>query len=208
MPMTTADASLRQAAIGLQARFPEHLSLFTCGRGRLSNLTIHCARRASNHPSSSITLTPCFSRLLELRAGAGAGDDEVGLLRHRARDLGAEPLGHRLRLVAGHLLQRAGEDHGLAGDRRVDAAASAGSRRDLARAARRASPRLCSSSKKSTSASATISPMPSIEVDLAQRLRVAVRPLRARSSRRLSKVPKWRARSRALVSPTWRMPSA
>ena len=55
----------------------------------------------------------------ELRAGARTGHHVVGLLRHRARDLRAQPLGHRLGLVARHLLQRAGEHHGLAGDRRV-----------------------------------------------------------------------------------------
>src|SRR5258708_107270 len=57
--------------------------------------------------------------LCEFRAGAGTGDHVIRLLRHRARSLGAEPLGHGLGLVARHLLQRAGEDDGLAGDRRV-----------------------------------------------------------------------------------------
>src|SRR4051812_16558367 len=59
-----------------------------------------------------------FGRLLELGAGTWAGDDEVGLLRHRAGNLGAEPLGHRLRLLARHPLERTGEHNGLAGDRR------------------------------------------------------------------------------------------
>src|SRR5580704_16982772 len=36
--------------------------------------------------------------LVELGAGAGSGDHVVVLLRHRRRDLGAEALGHRLRL--------------------------------------------------------------------------------------------------------------
>src|SRR5258705_3495782 len=58
-------------------------------------------------------------RLAKLRAGAGAGDHIVGLLRHRARDLGAEPLGHGFGLVAGHLFERAGEDHGLARHYRI-----------------------------------------------------------------------------------------
>src|ERR1043165_7548917 len=40
-------------------------------------------------------------------------------LRHRARGLGAEPLGHRLGLVAGHLLERAGEYDSLPGDHRA-----------------------------------------------------------------------------------------
>ncbi len=41
-------------------------------------------------------LDPQFPRLGELRAGAGSGDDEVGLGRDRARDLGSEPLGDAL----------------------------------------------------------------------------------------------------------------
>src|SRR5262249_41900297 len=56
-------------------------------------------------------------RARELRAGARAGDHVVGLLRDRARSLGAEPLGHGFRLLAGHLFERAGEHHGLAGYR-------------------------------------------------------------------------------------------
>src|SRR5260370_19362875 len=51
--------------------------------------------------------------LAELRAGAGAGDHVVDLLRHRARDLGAQPFRHGFRLVAGRLFERAGEDHSL-----------------------------------------------------------------------------------------------
>ena len=52
---------------------------------------------------------------VELGAGAGAGDDDVRLLGHRARHLGPEALGHGLGLLARHLLQRAREDHRLAG---------------------------------------------------------------------------------------------
>jgi MFS transporter, DHA1 family, multidrug resistance protein len=54
----------------------------------------------------------------KLGAGAGAGDDEVGLLRHRARHLRPQPLRHRLGLLPRHPLQRPGEHHRLAGDRR------------------------------------------------------------------------------------------
>ena len=61
---------------------------------------------------------PSSGRLLELRAGAGAGDDQVGLGRDRARGLGAELLGLRLGLVAREGFEAAGEDDGLAGDRR------------------------------------------------------------------------------------------
>ena len=42
----------------------------------------------------------------ELGAGARPGHDVIGLLRHRARRLGAEPLGRGLGLLARHLLQR------------------------------------------------------------------------------------------------------
>ena len=86
-------------------------------------------------------------RLAELRARARAGHHVVGLLRHRARDLGAEALGHRLGLVARHLFQGAGEHHGLAGDRGV--ASPAARRRGCARArsSRSTMPRLCSSRK-------------------------------------------------------------
>ena len=72
-----------------------------------------------NHASSSITSTPSSAAFLSFEAGAGAGDHEVGLGGDRARHLGAEALGHRLRLVARHANERAGEHHRLAGDRRV-----------------------------------------------------------------------------------------
>src|SRR5580700_599286 len=62
-------------------------------------------------------LDPQFPRLGEFRAGAGSGDDKIGLGRDRARDLGPQPLGDRLGLVAGHLFQRAREDDGLPGER-------------------------------------------------------------------------------------------
>src|SRR6516164_8823035 len=62
-----------------------------------------------------------FARLVELAPGAWPGDEVIGLLRHRARYLGAEPFGHGLGLIAGHLLERAGEYHGLAGDRGIAA---------------------------------------------------------------------------------------
>src|SRR5262245_7275997 len=57
----------------------------------------------------------------ELGAGAGTRDYIVGLLRYRARGLGAEPLRHRLGLIPRHLLKRAGENDGLAGDDRIRA---------------------------------------------------------------------------------------
>ena len=62
---------------------------------------------------------PRVSRLGELRAGAGAGHHVIRLFRNRAGDLGAQTLGHGLGFVARHLLQRAGEDDGLPGNRRI-----------------------------------------------------------------------------------------
>ena len=88
-------------------------------RGCDGNLLCRVTAPASSHSSSVSTLTPCFLRLCRASSRRRAGDDIVGLLRHRAGGLGAEPLGHRLRLVARHLFQRAGEHHGLAGDGRI-----------------------------------------------------------------------------------------
>ena len=64
------------------------------------------------------TVTPASRALVSLEPASAAGDHVVGLLRDRAGDLGAEPLGQRLGLGACHLLQRAGEHHRLVGDRR------------------------------------------------------------------------------------------
>ncbi len=55
--------------------------------------------------------TAQFRRLGALRPRPRPGNDQVGLLRDRARDLGPHRLGPRLGLGPGHLLQRAGEDH-------------------------------------------------------------------------------------------------
>src|SRR6202163_3959677 len=55
----------------------------------------------------------------ELGAGTRPRDHIIRLLRYRARRLGPETLGLGLGLVARHLFQRAGEDHGLAGNRRA-----------------------------------------------------------------------------------------
>src|SRR5882757_9988337 len=60
-----------------------------------------------------------FARLGELGAGILTGDDIIGLLRYRARDLGAETLRHRLGFVAGEFRQRPREHHRLAGNRRA-----------------------------------------------------------------------------------------
>ena len=129
--------------------------------------------------SSSMTSTPSSRACLSFEPAPGPGDDEVGLLRHRARDLGAEPLGQRLGLVAGHLLQRAGEDHGLAGDRRMRRRRRASAATvDLAPAARRAASQLCGSAKKSRSRSATdvADAVDGVEVVLGASPRVARRP--------------------------------
>jgi len=57
--------------------------------------------------------------LLELGGGTGPGNDNVGFLGYRSRNLGAETFRHGFRLVPGHLFERAGEDDCLAGDRTV-----------------------------------------------------------------------------------------
>ncbi len=104
-----------------------------------------------------------LARLGELGAGIGAGHHVVGLLGDRARHLGAQPLGQRLGLGARHLLERAGEHHRLVGDGRgCRRCAHERLRRRPAPAGRRA-PRCCAARRrKSTSASTTVSPMPSM----------------------------------------------
>src|SRR3954470_15594640 len=52
-------------------------------------------------------------RLVELRAGRLSGDDEGGLLRHAACDLGAERFELFLRLIACERRQGAGQHDGL-----------------------------------------------------------------------------------------------
>src|SRR5688572_6332400 len=53
-----------------------------------------------------------LARLVELRAGVLAGDDEIGAARYRARNLVALRLDGGARLVARHASQRAGQDEG------------------------------------------------------------------------------------------------
>src|SRR4029077_19047211 len=60
-----------------------------------------------------------LARLVELGACTRPRHHIIGFLRHRAGGLGAEPLGHRLRFLARHLFQGAGEHHGLARDHGV-----------------------------------------------------------------------------------------
>jgi len=57
--------------------------------------------------------------LVELRASSGSCDDDIGLRRHRTGNLGSKALCPRLGLVTRKLLQRTGEDDGLAGNRAV-----------------------------------------------------------------------------------------
>ena len=59
-----------------------------------------------------------FRGLFRLRSRPGAGDQQIGLGADGASDLGAQGFGPGLGLGTGHLFQRAGEDHGLARDRR------------------------------------------------------------------------------------------
>ncbi len=62
-------------------------------------------------------LTPSVSALSSLLPASRAGNQRRRLLADRRRHLGAEPLQRRLRLVAGHRFQRAGDDEGLPGQR-------------------------------------------------------------------------------------------
>src|SRR6185503_3637482 len=56
-------------------------------------------------------------RLRELRTGAGAGDDEVGLLRDGAGGLAARGADGSFRILPAPALDRAGDDDGLARER-------------------------------------------------------------------------------------------
>ena len=108
----------------------------------VSTLTI-----SLSHSSSLSTFDPERPRLFQLRAGARARHHVVGVLGHRAGHLGAEPLGARLRLGARHALERAGEHHGLAGDRRGVIDRLERLRPHLAAAARRP-PRHCAARRR------------------------------------------------------------
>ena len=115
---------------------------------------------------------------------------------------------HRLRLVARHPLQRAGEDDRLAGDGRGRSRRPPSGSGVTSASSRSSSAWLCSSAKNWTIASATTGPMPSIP------------SISASASASPSAGARWRCREarrtcrsggrarRALVSPTWRMPSA
>ena len=95
---------------------------------------------SASSPASSSTANAERLRLGELASRLAAGDDVVGLLRHRSRDLAAERLDHLLGVLARERRQRAGEDEGLAGERLRRAVGSAGAlgpRRSRPAAARR-----------------------------------------------------------------------
>ena len=99
--------------------------LYTRALGILYHLQKMGARRGDhlilflgdNEPFIDAFWGAVLGGILELRPRPRPGDEHVSLRRDRARDLGAQPLGHRLGLVAGHPLQRASEDHDLAGNR-------------------------------------------------------------------------------------------
>ena len=157
-------------------------------RWELSDRNSQRRPTSSNQPSSVHDLDAEFRGLLELRARAGARHDDVGLLRDGARDLGAEPLGHGLGLLARHLLERAGEHHRLARDRGL-AIATASSGSGVTCSSRASSiSSLCGSPKKSTSASATTSPMPPMAVSSASASDSWSRGRHGAVSRRASKV--------------------
>jgi hypothetical protein len=70
---------------------------------------------SSSQASSSMTGHPAVRHPWP-STRARPGDHQIGLGADRARHLGPQRLGPRLGLGAGHLLQRAGEDDGLARD--------------------------------------------------------------------------------------------
>ena len=87
-----------------------------------------------------------LARLVELGAGARPGDDEVVFFDTEPATLAPSRSAMRLGLLAGHLLQRAGEHHGLAGDGRCGgrpprAARGVTSRQQLVDAPRRCAAR-------------------------------------------------------------------
>ena len=139
---------------------------------------------------------PCA---VELGAGLGAGDDEVGLLRDRPGDLAAGGLDALLRLVARHRGERSGEhdDFTREGARGVGARGLALGPAHAGGAQLPITSRLCGSAKKRATLSATTGPTSGACVSAC-----------ASAAMSASRVPKWRARSLAVTSPTWRMPSA
>ena len=74
-------------------------------------------RAARRNPASSRTGDAELLGLRQLRAGALAGDDVVGLLRDRAGGLAAGGADRLLRLLAAEALERAGHDERLAVER-------------------------------------------------------------------------------------------
>ena len=80
----------------------------------------HAGRSGASQASSSITVDAKRSAALAFDPAPGPATTQIGLGADRACDLGAQRLGPGLGLGPGHLFQRAGEDHGLAGDRAVD----------------------------------------------------------------------------------------
>ena len=128
---------------------------------------------SSSSPASSSTATPSRSAFSSFEPGRLAGDDVVGLLRHRAGHAaarGVDPLG---RLLARQVGQRAGEHERLAGQR-----ALAGRRALLlhaaarARAGRAISARICSSASWLVDQRRpSIGPMPGVSRDLLRRRR-------------------------------------
>ncbi len=166
------------------------------GQKDTSCLYPFCAAGHAGHPRPGCRRRAPGAR--QLRTGFRPGDDVGRLLRHRARDLAALRLDQRLRFVA--LKLGSVPVSTKVWPASAPAAAGAGSPSgQCTPAARNCSitSRLCGSPKNSTIERATIGPTSCTCCSAS-----AVAAISA------SRLPKCRARSRAVASPTLRMPSA
>ena len=144
-------------------------------------------------------LGPELLGLGQLRARVVAGDDVVGLLRDRVDDLAARRLDQRRRLLAGQVLEGAGQDQGLALSgppclRRSEGSCS--SRRPFSRSFSISS-QVRSSASDSAICTAMIGPTPSTS---------SICSGSARGSASIE--PKWSASASAVTKPTPGSPSA
>ena len=73
---------------------------------------------SASQPASSSKVTPSAAALVAFEPASAPTTTIIGLGRDRARDIGAERLGARLRLGPAHAVERPGEDDRLAGERR------------------------------------------------------------------------------------------
>ena len=135
---------------------------------------------------------PSSSAFLSFDPAPGPATTRSVLALTEPADARAEPLGLRLGLVAAHRLEPAGEDDRLAGPLGLAGAGFERLRADFATSRSSSASRLCSSWKKSTSASATTGPTPSTADSSAsaRRRRVAACAQRLDRPERAQQVPR------------------